>query len=730
MPSGILTVRTVQSGQLHPSIPAPRVSPTPPSRRQRLIAGAALAALALTPLYTIGEVIAFHSGISVDLRVALTPVPLKLIKDAGMIALVALGFWGITPVARSLARVFAPFAAVCAVSVALTAAANPPRDAALLALSGARWLFAGAVAVGLAGRLDARLMRAVALTLGALAVANCLLQLYQTFHLATPGFGYNSAGLTYRPSGFFINGSTAGYLAVAATFLAWRFVPGRPARTLIIGAAVLGVVLSQAGTAVAALAILGLFAIRGDRHLMLKLAALPVMLALAFLAAPNITGRLGLLEGSGGGRLRLLTQAAGQAGVVSDRFGLGTNTAVVLDTTTEVLARAQPPLVQDSAYVAVLVNTGWAGLATLAGAFIALLGTAIRARAVGPAALLIVLAVMGATQNITETWPANLAGALCLAFYAPALMRASPGVPERPAEPGPQARRLQTAALVMSVAAAAALAAPAVPFEWHRSRAVRTLSGLTAASESAALDAVEHEMRLGIAYQPHRPAGYLVLSDLGLLHADRGEWRDAVRLLRDARAGMPPRPDKTIGMQPQPVLWSHMLKVAERLESAFAQRASELAHAAGVTRRDALDFGDVAALFQHHTTAVTWYRLAGELGAHSQDYLLRLGMALHVAGRPAEAQAAFERSRTAPARAAADGAPLALPANPRLLPAMDLYLSDMCTNPDRRFDAENAVAADAQALVKLADAATAQGRADDARACLALDARFKPPAGK
>lgn len=695
-----------------------------------MIAAIVLAALALTPLYTAGEVIALHNGVSIDLRVALTPLPLKLIKDVAMLALAALGFWRLAPPARSLALVFAPFAAVCVGSLALTAATNAPRDAFLLALSGARWLFAGVLAVALAGRLDARLMRAVALMVGALLVCNTLLQLYQTFHLATPGFGYNAAGLTYRPSGFFINGSTAGYLAIAAAFLAWRFGPGRPARVLVAGAAILSVVLSQAGTALAGLAMLGLFAARGDRHLLPKMVLLPVLVALTFLAAPQVTGRFGLLEGSGGGRLRLLAEAARQSGLISDRFGLGTNSAVVLETTTEALARAQPPIVQDSAYVAVLINTGWAGLATLAGAVVVLLARAVRARAVGPAALLIALAVMGVSQNVSETWPANLVGALCLAFYAPGLQRRPLAAPEHLGEPRPAEHRVQMAALVVSLLAAVALAVPALPFEWHRARAAGALSGLTLSSDPVALDAVEQEMRLGIAFQPHRPAGYLVLAELGVLRANRGEWSEAVRLLRDARTGMPPRPEKTIGPQPQVALWSHMLNVAQKFEVEFARRSGVLARDAGVTVRDALDFGDVASLFQRHASAVTWYRLAGELGAASQDYLRRYGMALHFAGFPADALAAFERSRSAPAHAAAEGAPLALPVNPRLVVAMDLYLSAMCTNPARRFDAENAVAADAQALMKLADAAAAQGRAGDARACLALDARFKSPTGK
>lgn len=372
-----------------------------------------LAALALTPLYNIGEVLAFTFGGLQGQTFITSPLWVKLVKDGLQLAL------GLSAAAFTLAQAvrarrlhpigwaYLPLVAVVAVTIPYSYVTNENVRAPgglIFVASGMRWLFPVALSFLLIGITDKPFLRTIAIACTALFLLSFVVQVYQLFN-ATTWFGRNTLGLSARVSGIFLLPATSGFFTCMTVFLTQTSWKDSPMRHVVLALAPFSIFFAASVTAIVLLGTMLLLGSFGGRYLKVKLIALPALAAIAYFVSGPVLGRNDFADVSGPVRARRFLREVGQATLLSNRFGFGTNAAVLADAEFEV---EQSPEVLDSMYASVLANLGWSGAAALAVPIVTGLVLVAKTRRLDGLVFIVVHLLAGFSQTITESFPMSL----------------------------------------------------------------------------------------------------------------------------------------------------------------------------------------------------------------------------------------------------------------------------------------------------------------------------------
>lgn len=381
-----------------------------------------LASLALTPLYNIGEVLAFTFG-GLKTHTAITsPLWVKLVKDSLLILI------GLSAAAVTLAHAirtrrlhpvgwaYLPLLIVVAITIPYSYVTNENVRAPgglIFIASGLRWLFPIALSFLLIGIADKALLRRIAIVCTALFLLSFAVQVYQLFN-ATTWFGRNTLGLSARVSGIFLLPATSGFFTCLTVFLTQTSWKESPLRHAVLVLAPFSIFFTASVTAIVLLGTMVLFGSFGGRYLKAKLIALPVLAAVAYFVSGPLLGRNDFADVSGPVRARHFLREVGQATLLSNRFGFGTNAAVLADAEFEA---EQSPEVLDSMYASVLANLGWVGAAAMTVPVAAGLALVARSRRLDGLVFIAMYILAGLSQTITESFPMNLLLAVWIGYF-------------------------------------------------------------------------------------------------------------------------------------------------------------------------------------------------------------------------------------------------------------------------------------------------------------------------
>lgn len=240
-------------------------------------------------------------------------------------------------------------------------------------------------------------LRWFALVLVFLLFLNFTLQVFQVFFAG--GWYGEWSGLNIRNPGVFLIPSTSAIFVCFAFFFVWcsnefsrKFV------VLLFVFSGLSIVLTVSATGVLLFSIICLFFVYEYSR---KLFILFVPLVLSFLLIfyqVLLLRHTDFLAISGGGRLSILLESLYSSGFLSDQFGVGTNTAVILS----------EGIIADSFYSSLVINLGWFALSLfVVSLFVMAIFLLFRRRCVEFCFLLLLMVAMCSTV-ITEVFPVNL----------------------------------------------------------------------------------------------------------------------------------------------------------------------------------------------------------------------------------------------------------------------------------------------------------------------------------
>gem|GEM_PF-1135496 len=690
---------------------------------RNIILGATIVLLLATPLLNEAEITALVSGVAVRQNNMSTPAWIKAIKDVGLLVMCAAAGWAtlrqMDPAQKRTLWAYGLVTLAAAASAIYTLIANPIGldDRVFLVMAGARWFLPVVLAWLLIGKIDAAFMRVVARVAAVLFLVSFAFQLFLAFH-ATNGYGFNQFGLPERVSGVFLVANTAGFYACIAAFLAYYYLEGSPLRWPVLILAPVSIFFTQSGGAIMGLALLLWLVPMGRRWLRARLILLPILGVGMLLSLQFLTARSDLLRVSGQGRLRIFTQAVTASGFISNQFGKGTNSGVMLRSV-GVDTQSQ---ITDSFYASVVTNTGAFGLfavmAFLTVAFFICLRFAWKTGRIEPLAFWGLYASFGATTSFTEAFPMNLLMAVWIGAFTPALLALQPE-PEKP----PISRntlKLEWGALAVFAALAIILGTSPALYAIRLLGVKTELLNMTPQTDPAVFQAratqVESNLKDIATLQPDRPNASIMTIELAGKYGQRGDWVGAIQVMARVRTDAP-RDYQT--MQAARDIYNQLSDLVVKqpeLLAAFRQ------HSFGF--QDYVELGHYAMANGQYRAAATWYELAQEIGPDrpdvGRDMWQRLGVAYMLSLEYNKAMAAFTQAKDQP-----PGGPVNwksgryYPSNPFYQGYVDLLTGAGCleNRADRTADV---LGRDPKYILRMAELAWFQGRWQDATMCYAL----------
>ncbi|MGI8509540.1 MAG: hypothetical protein ACR2MQ_09460 [Gemmatimonadaceae bacterium] len=370
--------------------------------------------VALTPLFSIGELLALLRGLVQSQVVAYTPVYVKSVKDILMLVLIMLGLMRIARSGRTnlLAMPFLILLLYTAVVAVLAS------DSLTLALAGLRWIVPVFVTFFIYEFVDQTLMQRLARLLGLMLIVQFSLQIVELFFMSH-WYGSNAFGLAARVPGFFLIPITAGFFAMTVLFFVHFYAGGRTLRRVTYAIVPASIFLTQSGTGLVVFAVVAALLILGIRRIWLLLPVGAAAVAVLFPLLPALTGRQqDYVAVSGGTRLDIFLNLFRHSEWVPTAFGYVTNTAVSLVANGASGLRTDAiPTIVDSTYASILGNLGVGGAIFFALFCLTWAITVICSRRLDLYVATVIFVLYGVTTIMFEAYPMNLLMAVCGAYF-------------------------------------------------------------------------------------------------------------------------------------------------------------------------------------------------------------------------------------------------------------------------------------------------------------------------
>lgn len=368
-----------------------------------------LVVIFLTPVFSIYESLALIFGGLVDNSTALTPTYIKIIKDIVFILLGLGGFVGI--LRRNRVNRYGLMGLLYFLLVVFTALAYSNNF--LIFLAGLRWTFPVLLITFLIPYTTKDFLVKIANMLFGLFLLHFLFQIIQLF-FAQGWFGRNALGLSLRNPGIFFIPSTAAFFTICVLFFTMFYQPNRVLRRFIFWLSPLSIFLTASGSGVVVYPVIMTIYLVSKKFFKLLPIVVVILLFLAGHTVQDITGRDKVLEGSFATRIEIFVELIKQASLISQNFGYGTNTGVLL---ANQLGLDLGAVITDSTYASIIANLGLLGLIIT---LVIVLIFATIAWLNKDKEKLVFVAIFGlfsATTNIVEAFPMNLLFSILVAYY-------------------------------------------------------------------------------------------------------------------------------------------------------------------------------------------------------------------------------------------------------------------------------------------------------------------------
>ncbi|HIK38816.1 MAG: hypothetical protein NZ901_00045 [Geminocystis sp.] len=345
----------------------------------------------------------------VDNSTALTPTYIKIIKDIVFILLGLGGFVGI--LRRNRVNRYGLMGLLYFLLVVFTALAYSNNF--LIFLAGLRWTFPVLLITFLIPYITKDFLVKIANMLFGLFLLHFLFQIIQLF-FAQGWFGRNALGLSLRNPGIFFIPSTAAFFTICVLFFTMFYQPNRVLRRFIFWLSPLSIFLTASGSGVVVYPVIMTIYLVSKKFFKLLPIVVVILLFLAGHTVQDITGRDKVLEGSFATRIEIFVELIKQASLISQNFGYGTNTGVLL---ANQLGLDLGAVITDSTYASIIANLGLLGLIIT---LVIVLIFATIAWLNKDKEKLVFVAIFGlfsATTNIVEAFPMNLLFSILVAYY-------------------------------------------------------------------------------------------------------------------------------------------------------------------------------------------------------------------------------------------------------------------------------------------------------------------------
>jgi len=359
----------------------------------------------IVPFISIGELFALFSGALLSQSSNITGV-FKFSKDIIFILLILLGTLDYI-FSNTLNKKVILYSFLTILIVLPPILLSIGSDLLFLA-SGLRWLIPVLLPVFLYRIITEDLLKKLSIYIFYLLLIHFLMQIFQMF-FASSWYGTSAFGLNLRNPGLFLIPNTGAFFTIAClyfTLFISEYSQKKKIFVLIISA--LSVFLTLSGTGLVVFMFILLLNFSNIRQLkwfvlMIPFAILFVLFFVDFLSARDEN----YLEKSGGTRLSIFVDNFADAQIISQEFGLGTNTAVLL-------GKGE---IMDSTFVSLVVNLGFIGFFFVVGALMVFIFFSIVSGNKPFFVFLSVFTLFSFTNIVFEVYPVNLIMAILLVYF-------------------------------------------------------------------------------------------------------------------------------------------------------------------------------------------------------------------------------------------------------------------------------------------------------------------------
>ena len=279
--------------------------------------------LALTPIYTFGEVFGLLSGTIKDASIAQTPIYIKLLKDLFFVVIIFLGsFLKIRNRASpNIFILFFPILISLAITVFLT------KFNLLLLYAGIRWFFPILAMFFLIGHISKKLLIRISKTLFFLFMLNFVMQIWQFFFMSKFfGQSSESENSLRNPGMFFMPGPCA-FFIVICLFFSYYYEFSSKSKRLVSIIAPISILLTSSGAGIATYLCIVFFQYFPKFLLKSSILVIPFIIPIFVGLIIIISGRGDIFEDSFMPRVNIFFDLFYDIPLISNRFGSGTSSA-------------------------------------------------------------------------------------------------------------------------------------------------------------------------------------------------------------------------------------------------------------------------------------------------------------------------------------------------------------------------------------------------------------------
>jgi hypothetical protein len=279
--------------------------------------------IALTPIYTFGEVFGLLRGTIKDVSIAQTPIYIKLLKDLFFLVIIFLGIF-LKIRHNAIPKIFILFFPII---ISLTITVFLTKFNVFLFYAGIRWLLPILAMFFLIGHISKILLIRISKTLFFLFLLNFLMQIWQ-FLFMVKFFGQSEEveNNLRNPGIFFMPGPCA-FFVVICLFFANYYEFNIKAKRIVNIIAPISILLTASGAGIASYLVLIFFQYFPKFLLKSSVLLTPFILPVFVGVIIIITGRGDIFEDSFMPRVKIFFDLFYEIPLFSDRFGSGTSTA-------------------------------------------------------------------------------------------------------------------------------------------------------------------------------------------------------------------------------------------------------------------------------------------------------------------------------------------------------------------------------------------------------------------
>lgn len=360
----------------------------------------------LTPLMTFEEVLSLYTGTITSQTNVLSSTYVKGIKDVLFIILLCIGSAAF--IFRKKMSMPIIFYFLLTFNLVLFSVVFSVENSYLLTASGLRWAIPLLLPFFLYPVVDSEVIYKMSRALLVVFALHFILQLLQLFFLKD-WYGNTFFGLSARNPGVFLIPNTAAFFTITVFFVnVFLIETSKRLGKLLILTTLLSVLLTASGTGFVVWILLYIiFHLNKGLYLLVPLVlSFTVPIIFYFMTFVFSRGEKYITK-SGGGRLEVFLDELNSTGLISSKFGYGTNTAVLLG----------EGRIMDSTLASVTSNLGLVALMIFL-SIIFLVGVhSIIIKSKNLLGFILILVLFSATTIITEAYPMNLILATLVAYF-------------------------------------------------------------------------------------------------------------------------------------------------------------------------------------------------------------------------------------------------------------------------------------------------------------------------